>query len=162
MSGWKRVIATILIFCGIGISSIVFEEFFHLVAIEALGGQGRIERHEIISREEVILPFIAVNHSYSQIHHEWLVPVSGGLGTALFLLIFFWIWGFTSKSSHYAHIEFAAFTWAMIHIVNIPFDVGLWYGGPWILISYALIFPAAVIIVWLYIKKLLVWLYFNE
>lgn len=158
MNIWQRWLSTIMFFFGIGFMSYAAHEMFHLIAIVGLGGDAA----------GAIRVDSALGYNYpiawldKPIRHEWIVALSGGLGAALLLLLFFWIWAFFSETLHDLHIEVTTFTWAMIHLANIPLEFTLPYGGIWEGLSYLATIPVCLLIVLIYIRKTGTWLFFKN
>ena len=104
--------STLAFLAAFGLVALVMHEFFHCVVMQALGGEGYIT----FSMREGFTHF-TVTPDY-----VWAVHLSGGLLTAAFFLLAFWIWAWSSDSPHDTNLEVAAFTWGVGNLAYAPIE----------------------------------------
>ena len=109
----QKAMSTLVYMVGFGLVALVMHEFFHYVALRALGGDGYIT----FSLQEGFTHFTTVPD------HVWVVRLSGGLLTAVFLLLTFWIWAWSSESPNDTNLEVAAFTWGAGNLAYAPVEI---------------------------------------
>ena len=144
MTRWKRGISTLAYLVGFGLVALVMHEFFHLAVLQALGGEGYIT----FSTREGFTHFTATPDNV------WAVHLSGGLLTAAFFLLAFWVWAWSSDSPHDTNLEVAAFTWGIGNLVYAPIEM-LSYSQTVGAMMFGVGFAAAAI---LYFAKLSNWM----
>lgn len=93
--------------------ALVLHEFFHFVALYALGGEGYI----------TFSWAFGFTHFTEPPSHIWIVHLSGGLFTGVFLLAVFWIWAWSSRSRDNTGMEAGAFVWAAGSLAYAPVEV---------------------------------------
>ncbi len=113
MSRRKRAISTLAYLIGFGLVALVMHEFFHLAVLRALGGEGYIT---FTMRE-------GFTHFTATPDNVWAVHLSGGLLTAAFFLLAFWVWAWSSDSPHDTNLEVAAFTWGIGNLAYAPIEL---------------------------------------
>lgn len=96
-----------------GLISLVIHEFFHLVVLGALGGDGYIT----FDLQQGFTHFTAAPH------HIWAVELSGGILTSTFFLLAFWSWARLSATPHDTNLEVAAFTSGIGNLVYAPTEL---------------------------------------
>jgi len=139
-----RALSILTSVAGFGLLTVVLHEFFHLVTLQALGGEG----------------FITFDWEFGFTHfteppsHLWAVQLSGGLLTGAFLLLAFWYWARSSRTVHNTNIEVAAFAWALGSLAYAPTE--LLATSPIVgLTAFAIGFSAAGV---MYFRKLIKWI----
>ena len=110
---WHRVISTLVLVLGFGLVALVMHEFFHFVALRALGGEGYITFHW----------GQGFTHFTNLPDQLWVVQLSGGLLTGIFLLVVFWFWAWSSRTLDNMNVEVAAFGWALGNVVYAPMEI---------------------------------------
>ena len=113
MSRRKRAMSTLAYLIGFGLVAMVMHEFFHLAVLRALGGEGYIT---FTMRE-------GFTHFTATPDNVWIVHLSGGLLTAAFFLLAFWVWAWSSDSPHDTNLEVAAFTWGIGNLAYAPIEM---------------------------------------
>ena len=108
-----RVTSTLVYVLGFGLVALVLHEFFHLVVLQALGGEGFITFDWQMG----------LTHFTKSPDHLWAVQLSGGLLTGAFLFLVFWVWGWSSRTVHNTNMEVAAFAWALGNLAYAPTEV---------------------------------------
>ena len=53
----------------------------------------------------------------------WVVQLSGGLLTGVFLLFVFWFWAWSSRTAPNINVEVAAFAWALGNLAYAPIEM---------------------------------------
>ena len=140
---WHRVVSTLAHVLGFGLIGLVLHEFFHLVVLQALGGEGFIT----FDWE------LGFTHFTEQPSYLWVVQLSGGLLTGVFLLFVFWFWAWSSGAVNNTSIEVAAFAWALGSLAYAPTE--LLASSPTIgLVAFVIGFSAAAAV---YFMKLMNW-----
>ena len=144
VSPWHRVMSTLAHVLGFGLVALALHEFFHLLVLQALGGEGFITF-------DMELGFTHFTKSPS---HLWAVQLSGGLLTGAFLLIVFWFWAWSSRTAHNTNMEVAAFAWALGNLAYAPIEMVT--SSPAVgAVSFGIGFSAAAL---LYFTRLMNWL----
>lgn len=143
MKLWKRVLSTLSYLIGFGLVSLTVHEFFHLVTLKALGGDGFIT----FSLEQGFTQFTEAPNLV------WPVELSGGILTAAFFLGAFWVWAWSSKTVHDTNLEIASFSVGIGNLTYAPTE--LLASPEWGLLAFGVGFAAAAI---LYFAKLSAWL----
>lgn len=116
MKLWQKIGSTLSYLFGFYFISLTLHEFFHFITLYILGGKGYI----------TFSLLKGFTHFTSPPKYIWLVHLSGGLLTAIFLLLIFWFWPHISKTSNDLNLEIAAFTWAIANLLYaIPEVLGL-------------------------------------
>ena len=110
---WQRAMSTLAYVVGFGLVALVLHEFFHYVTLRALGGGGYIT----FDWEQGFTKFTDLPN------HLWAVQLSGGLLTAAFFLLVFWLWAWSSQTIHDTNLEVAAFTWALGNLAYAPIEM---------------------------------------
>jgi len=110
---WHRVMSTLAHVLGFGLVALALHEFFHLLVLQALGGEGFITF-------DMELGF---THFTELPSHLWAVQLSGGLLTGSFLLLVFWFWAWSSRTVHNINLEVAAFAWALGNLAYAPMEM---------------------------------------
>jgi hypothetical protein len=129
---------------GFGLVAMVLHEFFHFVAMRALGGDGFVTF-------DWELGFTHFTESPSYL---WAVQLSGGLLTGVFLLFVFWFWAWSSRTVHNMNIEVAALAWALGNLAYAPIEMVV--ASPTAgAIAFGIGFSTAAL---LYFEKLMKWL----
>lgn len=136
--------STVAYLVGFGLVALVMHEFFHLATLQALGGDGYIT----FTMQEGFTHFTATPDNV------WIVHLSGGLLTAAFFLLAFWVWAWTSDSPHDTNLEVAAFTWGIGNLVYAPIEM-LAYSQTVGAMMFGVGFAAAAIV---YFVKLSKWM----
>ncbi len=140
--------STLAYLAGFGLVALVMHEFFHLLVLRALGGDGYIT----FSLREGFTHFTATPDNV------WAVHLGGGLLTAAFFLLAFWVWAWSSDSPHDTNLEVAAFTWGIGNLVYAPVEM-LVSSQAVGAMMFAVGFTAAAI---LYFVKLSKWMAFDS
>lgn len=110
---WHRALSVLSYVIGFGLVAMVLHEFFHFVALYALGGEGYIT----YGLE------IGLTHFTQFPNHFWIVQLSGGLLTGLFLLSVFWFGTWSSRPRSNTGMEAGAFVWAVGSMAYAPMEV---------------------------------------
>lgn len=110
---WQRAMSTLAYVMGFGLVALVLHEFFHYVTLLALGGGGYIT----FDWEQGFTNFTELPN------HLCAVQMNGGLLTAVFLLVVFWFWAWSSRTIQDTNIEVAAFTWALGNLAYGPIEI---------------------------------------
>jgi len=145
---WHRVVSTLAHVLGFGLIGLVLHEFFHLMVLQALGGEGFIT----FDWE------LGFTHFTSVPDHMWVVQLSGGLLTGAFLLVVFWFWAWSSRTVHSTNTEVAALAWALGNFSYAPIEM-LTSSPTAGAIAFAIGFSAAAM---LYFTRLMNWLATDE
>ena len=148
MSRRKRAMSTLAYLVGFGLVALVMHEFFHLLVLRALGGDGYIT---FTLRE-------GFTHFTATPDNVWAVHLSGGLLTAAFFLLAFWVWAWSSDSPHDTNLEVAAFTWGIGNLAYAPVEMLVSSQAVGVMM-FAVGFTAAAI---LYFVKLSKWMAFDS
>ena len=131
-----------------GVVALALHEFFHLVVLQALGGQGFIT----FDWE------LGFTHFTELPSHLWVVQLSGGLLTGTFLLVVFWFWAWSSRTAPNTNMEVAAFAWALGNLAYAPMEMVT--SSPMVgAMVFGLGFSAAAM---LYFTRLMNWLATGE
>lgn len=145
---WQRLSNTLTHVLAFGLVATVLHEFFHFVALRALGGEGYITFDWNMG----------LTHYTSLPDFLWAVQLSGGLLTGVFLLCVFWFWPWSNGSTHSTNTEVAAFAWALGNLVYAPAETLT--SSPAVgAIAFGLGFGVAGL---LYFTRLMNWLVFGE
>lgn len=105
--------STLAYLVGFGLVAMVMHEFFHLAVLRALGGDGYIT----FTMSE------GFTHFTTTPDNVWIVHLSGGVLTAAFFLLAFWVWAWSSDSPHDTNLEVAAFTWGIGNLAYAPIEM---------------------------------------
>ena len=108
-----RVLSTLAHVLGFGLIALALHEFFQLVVLQALGGEGFIT----FGSE------LGFTHITELPSHVWAVQLSGGLLTGAFLLVVFWFWAWTSRSAPNINMQVAAFAWGFGYLAYAPVEM---------------------------------------
>ena len=84
-----------------------------MAVLLALGGEGYIT----FRTQEGFTHFTTIPDNV------WAVHMSGGLLTAAFFLLAFWVWAWSSDSPHDTNLEVAAFTWGVANLACAPIEL---------------------------------------
>ena len=113
VSPWHRVMSTLAHVLGFGLVALALHEFFHLMVLQALGGEGYIT----FDGE------FGFTHFTELPSYPWAVQLSGGLLTGIFLLVVFWFWAWSSRTAPNTNLEVAAFAWALGNFAYAPIEL---------------------------------------
>ena len=112
LSPWHRVISTLAHVLGFGLVALAMHEFFHLLVLQALGGEG-------------FMTFgwqLGFTHFTEPPIYLWPVQLGGGLLTGAFFLLVFWFWAW-SRTAPNTNMEAAAFAWALGNLTYAPLEM---------------------------------------
>lgn len=110
---WQRALNALSYIVGFGLVAMVLHEFFHFVALYALGGEGYI----------TFSLGVGLTHFTEFPHNSWVVQLSGGLLTGVFLLVIFWFGAWSSRPRNNTGMEAGAFVWAVGSLAYAPMEV---------------------------------------
>lgn len=110
---WQRAFTALSYLVGFGLVAMVLHEFFHFVALYSLGGEGYI----------TFSMAVGLTHFTQFPDHAWVVAISGGLLTGVFLLVIFWFGAWSNRPNSNTGMEAAAFVWAIGNLVYAPMEV---------------------------------------
>lgn len=125
-------------FIGLAILSVTIHEGSHLLAAKIYGIGGIIHFH-------VIGGTFFPNHSVS-----WIVYSAGGMGAALFLMIFFWLVPRLTKSTSDSYLEIAAVLAAISNMLYSWWEVKM-IGETWWI--WAFLGNIFIVLAFLYYKR---------
>ena len=116
-----RIFRTLVYLFGFGLVALTLHEFFHFAALQALGGEGYI----------TFTWGTGFTHFTEPPDHVWIVNLSGGLFTGVFLLAVFWSGARARLSpgntgSENTGMEMGAFVWA---IGNLAYAIRRFQGS---------------------------------
>lgn len=146
MLTWKKIASTLLYLAGFYLISLTVHEFFHYITVIKLDGAA----------------FITYNwyHGYTtwaipNAEHNWIVQLSGGLFTGIFLLVFFWFLPFLSKTKHDTNLEVSAFAYGLGNILYAPSEILIQHN----LIGASIFAIGFIVAGFFYITKISTWIY---
>lgn len=110
---WQRALNALSYLVGFGLVAMVLHEFFHFVVLYGLGGEGYI----------TFSLGVGLTHFTQFPDNPWVVQLSGGLLTGVFLLTIFWFGAWSSRPRNNTGMEAGVFVWAVGSLAYAPMEV---------------------------------------
>ncbi|MBI2625145.1 MAG: hypothetical protein HYW70_02335 [Candidatus Nealsonbacteria bacterium] len=153
----RKMSAWILMLIGFTVLGITVHEAGHLMMVKILGGDG------IISYDATLLfGSMTVTKMPPNPDHLWLMYPAGGVITALFFFVFFWLPPWLTKTKQDIYVESAASATIYTNLFYAPTELLLYkFGGitetfSWIS-SLMMMIGLAIAFIF-YLKKILNWI----